>query len=368
MQRAIVLVLLLLLPTFLWKGCSFIRDRPKEVSVLCLQKGPISAYISVPGKVTGVRAVDVISRIPGHLLEVLIEEDGERVKRQQLLAKLDDAEANAQVIRATALLRRSREKIREVERKLARLRKVSVRGGEALQRVEDMEGLLRDSKAEFEVQQAERDLAQIHLRLHHIVAPFAGMVVHRNAEVGQAVQPALGEATTLFTIVDDSTLHIEAQVDSGDSGLIALQDIVEVTTDAWPDLAWKENVYYMAPAVSENEHDGVNTFLVKVTLGQEAPDLLIGQQVDLSIRIAHRQNAIAVPYTAIREEKGGPFVAVLESGRARLQRIEIGISSFSEAEVLSGISEGALLIRDNAVPVQDGEMVHLRDDRVASCP
>jgi RND family efflux transporter MFP subunit len=337
MKRLVSVFLIVLACVVLWSFMFYHNDSAIPVKTVSLVKGSISTYLSVSGVVKGARSVEVISRIPGHLTDVEVSEGG-RVDKGQLLARLDDAESSAQVIRTEAIMERSGEKIKELKRKLRRMKEVRLTGGESLQAVEDVQAELNDAIAELSVHQADYQLQKINLELHRVVAPFAGIVTYRNAEVGQAVQPALGKATTLFTVVDDSTPYIEAQVDAGDSGVLSLGNLVEVTTDAWPDVVWEEEIIYIARAVNKQESDATNTLTVKMSLREQLKALLIGQQVDLKILTAQRDDILKVKHNVIIDGETGPQVAVVKDNSILLRSVRTGLQSITHTEIVSGLS------------------------------
>jgi RND family efflux transporter MFP subunit len=259
-------------------------------------------------------------------------------------------------------MERSGEKIKELKRKLRRMKEVRLTGGESLQAVEDAQAELNDAIAELSVHKADYQLQKINFELHRVVAPFAGIVTHRNAEVGQAVQPALGKATTLFTVVDDSTPYIEAQVDAGDSGVLSLGNLVEVATDAWPDVLWKEEIIYIAGAVNKQESDGTNTLSVKMSLREHAEDLLIGQQVDLKILTAHKEDTIKVKHNLIIDGEAGPQVAIVEDNSIILRSVETGIQSITHTEIVSGLSLTDQVVLPEGRTFKNGERVEISND------
>jgi RND family efflux transporter MFP subunit len=354
MKRSVSVFLIVVVCVVLWSFVYYRNDSAILVKTVSLDKGPISTYLSVSGVVKGARSVDVISRIPGHLTHVAVGEGG-RVENGQLLAQLDDAESRAQVIRTEAIMERSVEKIKELKRKLRRMKEVRLTGGESVQAVEDVEAELNDAIAELSVHKADHQLQSINLELHRVVAPFAGIVTHRNAEVGQAVQPALGKATTLFTVVDDSLPYIEAQVDAGDSGVLSLGNLVEVTTDAWPDVLWKEEIIYIAGAVNKQESDGTNTLSVKMSLRKHAKALLIGQQVDLKILTAYKKATLKVKHNVIIDGESGPQVAIIEGSSIKLRSVKTGIQSITHTEIVSGLSVTDQVVLPEGRSFKNGE-------------
>jgi RND family efflux transporter MFP subunit len=359
MKKFFSIVAVLVACLVLWGFVTRSMEQPVEVNVTSVEEGAISSYISVSGIIRGTRSVDVISRIAGHITQVQAAE-GDRVKAGQLLVQLDDAEASAQVKRADVIMSRSKGKYLELERKLKRMKAVGGTGGASLQAIEDVEAELHDAKAQFEVNQADYELQKISMNLHRVVAPFDGIVARRNAEVGQAVQPALGEATSLFTIVDDSVPYIEANVDASDSGLVMLNGLVQITTDASPGQAWDERILYKAKSVDKQKREGVNTFIVKISVGQQAQKLLIGQQVDLKIRTAYSEHSNKVTHNVIFEGDTGLQVAVIENERVVIRPITIGIQSITHTEIISGLSRQDQIIVGKGPYLKPGTLVRVK--------
>ena len=266
--------------------------------------------IRVTGRIINDRTVVMTALVDGQIQSMRVQK-GDQVKRGQVLAVVDEREAIALLGKARAEVARERQAVAETARKLARHRDVSKSGGASIQLVEDMEAAWLAAKASLAVSEAELRVAEIHREKVQITAPFDGVITDRETEAGQWVEAG----TPLFTLVALDGREIEANVDAGDSGVVRIGQEVRVVCDAFPGQDWEERVKWIAPAVSQNEDESLNTFAVRMTLGPEAPRLLLNQQVDLRILTGRADNALTLPFEALIESEGRTRVALLRDGR-----------------------------------------------------
>ncbi|MBN1240691.1 MAG: efflux RND transporter periplasmic adaptor subunit [Gammaproteobacteria bacterium] len=330
----------------------------RRVATVAVEQGPVSSNITVTGKVSGERLVEIAAQQAGKVTEVNVA-IGERVSRGDVLARLDDALASANLAKARATVEAAAADVGEAERRLVRARLVG--SAESEQAVEALQAEVARAEARLQQARADVDLARIQLEQHTLVAPFDGVVIERDAEVGKVVAPGwtgAQRAKHLFTLLDDRQRLIEANVDAGDSATIAVGDLVIVSSEAYPDFEWEEQVVYVSPVVERRlEEETANTFRVDIGLGENAPPLLFGQQVDLTIRAGHVESALKLPYQAIAMREGRPYVARAVDGRVRYQPIETGIESLTHVEVVSGLGEGDEVILLEGQLLREGELL-----------
>jgi membrane fusion protein (multidrug efflux system) len=284
---------------------------------------------------------------------------GQKVKAGQVLAYLDKREADALLEKARAQAAREREAVDEAARKLRRLREMGRTGGASTQAVEDAETDWRAARARLRVAEAELSVAKIHREKIEITAPFAGVITKKTAEVGQWLEAG----TPLFTLVANAGREIEANVDAGDSGIVAVGQTVTVTCDAFPGRAWRETVHWIAPAITADEEDAINTFAVRMTLGPDAPPLLLGQQVDVRIRTARKENVLKLPYGALLDKDDRQQVAVVRDGRVKLVDVSTGIDDFSHIEIVTGLNGNEdVILPQGRKTLENGMAVQIRRD------
>jgi RND family efflux transporter MFP subunit len=338
-------------------GWNIYFDQGLAVETAFVESGEIFQSITVPGRLVSKQRINVSAARSGRLIEVLVKE-GDRVAKGQVLAKLDDRELLSRLRRAEANLKSAREGITLAERSLKRLRKANASGAVARRFVEDAEVDLRTARTNAGISVEEVRSATLDFDNQKVTAAFAGTVTSRFAEIGQWVGPA----ETLFTLVDETQREIEVRVDSADSVAIDVGQVVAVSSDAFPGLEWQESVVRLGTATDNKSN--ANSVKVYISLGNDAPTLRIGQQVDADIRTAWNPNTLKIPFEALISRDGQTMVAVLADGRVRMKTVETGIEDFAMAEIKQGLNEGEMVILSKGTVLHNGDKVHPMRDGV----
>ncbi|WP_455375187.1 efflux RND transporter periplasmic adaptor subunit [Kaarinaea lacus] len=354
-KKVIMAVILVAGLAFFYNNWSGLFSSGMAVETTLVEQGEIFQSITVPGKVVSKLRVDVTPSIAGRLTNVYVEE-GDSVKKGELMARLDDREARSNLKRAEAALNNAEEDVALAERSLKRLRQAFSKGAVAGQLVEEAEVELRSAKARLSVAEEEVRTSKLSLENPRIVAPFAGTITARYVEVGQWVVPS----ETLFTLVDQSQREIEVRVDAADSGGIAVGQTVTLSSDAFPGLEWSESVTRLAAATSNVGN--ANTVSVYISLGSKAPSLRFGQQVDAEIRTSWNPSALKVPYGAIITRGGKSYVAVVDNNVITLVEVETGIEDFTHVEIRQGVHVGQYIILANGADIEEGDRVILSNN------
>jgi RND family efflux transporter MFP subunit len=321
------------------------------VETITVESGEIFQSITMPGQVVSKQQLNVTSSQAGRLVKIFVKE-GDKVSKGQVLARLDDRELVSRLNRAKANLSNAREEIALAERTLQRLEKAYSKGAVAKRFVDDAEVEMRSARTRAGIMVEEVRTATLDMEKQKITAPFAGTVTARYVEVGQWITPADG----LFTLVDDQQREIELRLNMADSAAIEVGQTAFISSDAFPDLQWKEAVIRIGTA-AENDLK-TNSIKVFVSLGDEAPELRFGQRVDAEIRTAWNPNAIKVPFEALMTRAGQPMVAVLEEERVKLKPVVTGIEDFSMAEIEQGLNVGDVAILTRGKDLKDGDKVY----------
>ncbi|MBN4080148.1 efflux RND transporter periplasmic adaptor subunit [Beggiatoa alba] len=334
-------------------------DDVAVVEVAMLESGPLSATIRATGRIINDRTVTLTALLDGQIQAILVH-TGDKVVKGQILAKLDSREATALMEKSRALLAREQQSVKETAAKLKRLRNVSYSGGASKQRLEDVEAEWLAAKARLRVAKAELQVAAIHMEKIAISAPFSGVITEKKAEVGQWLEAG----TPVFILVALAGREIEARLHSGDSGVIKHGQTVKVTCEAFPLIQWSETLNWIAPAIHDKTQanaDTLNTFAVRISLGKAAPPLLLGQQLDVEILTAQREQALKLPFGALHENKGIKKVAVIRQGKVHFIEVKTGIEDLSHIEIIHGLQANETVILPGGAKLVEGQPVRVRE-------
>lgn len=346
-----------------WK---FNAAEAMPVKTIAVEQGPLSAFLTVTGKVTSGHEVNLTSQMAGQIVEVTVRE-GQRVPAGKVLARLEGREVEAQIAKVQAALRLAQAEAAQVMQTVERLRRVVPSGLEPRHKLEDAEAQLKSAQAREEVAAAELALARVVLGKLSVVAPFSGLITLIPVRTGQWVAPP----EALFTLVDSDRREIEVKVDADDSANIAVGQEVSVSSDAFPGRQWSEKVMRVAPTIEKEE--AANTVIVYISLSadddidngngvQERPPLRFGQQVDVKIRTAFRPKVLKLPFGALINKDDKTWVAVIgEEGRVKFLPVITGIEDLTHTEILQGVTAGQQVI------LPEGKTLN-EDDRVRPAP
>ena len=339
--------------------------------------------VNASGRVEPLTRVAVMSRAGGIIKDLLLEE-GDVVKRGQVLAELDrdqaeaelaqqkadQASAQARVAASEARLAEARVGLEDPElefreRESERLNQLYKSGDVTLVQRDNAARALADIKfrlaqvraslpvLEASIAEAEADLASTNaavdrgetaLRESTIRSPIDGVVLLREKEIGDGVSSILtagGNATQLMSLGDLSEMYIEARVDEVDLGRIEVGMAVLVTVDAHRGETLTGEVLRIAPSGSVDPN-GIVTFIVRVSVldpdGLLKPDMT----ADVKLVIDRREGALTLPHRALRREEDTTWtverVGALDS--IEVVTVELGLSDGLMTEIVSGLVEG----------------------------
>jgi HlyD family secretion protein len=185
--------------------------------------------------------------------------------------------------------------------------------------------------AQIAVDQAKRALEQALL-----VAPFDGVVT--------AVTAAAGESSSgaAITISDLDNLEVVVQMSEVDVPQIQTGQKVEITLDALTDVTLEGVVTQISPAGTLTS--GVVNYPVTVALTRSADGVKTGMTANLSIITARKDNVLTVPNRAVKSVGSRKMVTLFRDGQQIPTPVEVGTSSDTRTEIISGLNEGDLVV------------------------
>jgi RND family efflux transporter MFP subunit len=308
---------------------SWRATRAPEVTVASPVVGTAVEIVYATGAVEPVRWAKVTSVIRDRITEIC-DCEGRSVKKDEVLARLDDKEQKA----ALAELRAREDFAKhELERHAALVEK-SVVSPQAHERV-SMD--LRSIQALILVQ-----LEKIADRT--ITAPIDGVVLRRDGEVGEIAEAG----QILFRVGVLKPLQVVAEVNEEDIPRVAIGQTVLFRTDAFTG----ERLEGKVREITLIGDPIAKTYRIKVALPDDTP-LLPGMSVEANVVTREKENALLVPADAVQ----GTNVFVVERGRARKRGIEVGIRGARAVEVLSGLSAAERVVSPLVEGLADGARV-----------
>ncbi len=370
---AIVLIALLAAVYFFFRGSSAVQVQVVRAEVV--GGGGNAAGITANGYVVARTRASVSSRISGRLASLGVEE-GSRVRRGQILARLENADYEAAVaqaaadsLRAVAALEEAQVARDQIGRDLARAKELLARNLESASAIENLTAQLDGASARVGVQQAQIRAAQAALAFAranldntYIRAPFDGTVLRKDAEVGEVVAPvATGGGLTrgaVVTMADLGTLEVEVDVNEAYIAQIKDEQPARITLDAYPSVNFAGRVRQIVPTADRQRA----TVQVKVAITDHDPRILpeMGARVeffDSTATDAGAPSRVFVPADAVRSDGPDTIVWVVRDGVVRRTVVQAGPVSGGRREIRSGLSGGESLVNKPPAGLEEGGRV-----------
>ena len=346
------------------------------ITVSTVARVTLRDRVLASGLVGPVERVQVPPLIEGQPIQSLLVDVGDTVAAGQVLAQLSSATLELQKSQFLATLASARAAIAQVEAQLIEARssadeaqRVNVRTttlknqGTASQAAADQAAAAAISAtarvavatqslaaAEAQLTLVEAQIATVDLQLSRtrVIAPVAGVVVERNAQLG-GVASAAGPA--MFVLIRDGALELRADVAEPDLLRLAVgqrAQLVAVGTDA----ALTGTVRLVEPAIDTATRMG------RARISIDAPEQMrAGMFVDASILVAERAG-LAVPVTALGSGTEGATVMRVRGGLVERLAVVTGIRDRGMIEIVSGLAEGDLVVTKAAAFVHDGDHIN----------
>ncbi len=305
------------------------------VEVAPAERASISSYIQGSGTLEADNEVDIVARTSGPIVELRTEE-GRRAGRGELLARIEDDEARAQ-------LEISRVTLEEAESAFERAESLKANQLISPEEYDRVRSELDTARAQFTANRLQVDYTQIR-------APFAGLIVNRYVDRAQQVGPG----AALFRISDFDPLLCPVQVPERELPKLAIGQTAYLTVEAWPDERFPARVLRLSPVVDSS------TGTIKVTLDVDGSgQLRPGMFARVFLETDTHEEAVVIPKAALSLESLGDAVFVLDGGVARRRDVVLGFEEGESVEVLSGVAVGEEVIVVGQDGLADGTQVQV---------
>jgi RND family efflux transporter MFP subunit len=336
--------------------------------------GADRTLLNASGYVTARREATISAKNTGKVVEVLVEE-GMKVEEGQVLARLDATNVEAELEQSAAELASANSALNEISanldlavREQQRVEQLAANQFVSKSDVDHYQTDVRVLQARLGRQQADVTVADKTLAVWKqelddtiIRAPFAGVVISKDAQPGEMISPISAGGgytrTGICTVVDMGSLEIDVDVNESYINRVQAGQPVEATLDAYPDWKIPAKVIAIIPTADRQKA----TVKVRVAFDQLDPRIL----PDMSVKVAFESDAAApapardlmIPQAAVREVDGKSVAWVFHDGRAERRAISVGAMDGSDIAVTAGLHSGEKIIVDGADGLADGAAV-----------
>ena len=381
-RLALILGLLVLLTGLSGAIFAFWNKKP-EVEVAVARKlaaGDREALLNASGYVTPQRRATIAAKITGRVTGVFFDE-GTHVHQGQLLATLDDSDARRALEAAKADRDSARAAIADYQVQLRNARLLLHRAEElhksGVQTQEQLDNARTTADslgakidlANTQVAAAEARIAEAQQAVDNctIRAPFDGIVVSKDAQVGEMVSPVSAGGgftrTGIATIVDMNSNEIEVDVNEAYIARVLPGQQVIAVLDAYPDWQIPSRVRTIIPSADRQKA----TVKVRVSFVKLDPRILPDMGIKVTFlgeeqaqKNSQSANAVLVPEGAVRDDQGKKIVFLVKDNHAERRAVTVGGKRGEDAEIIAGVTAGDNVIVKGPPNLQDGQSVEIR--------
>ena len=331
-----------------------------EVDKVILES--LNQTIPVIGRVISLKEANVPAAVIGKIENVLVEV-GDKVKKGQILASIDTerylwlaeiATANVNATKAEIKSAKAETNINLIE--LKRMEDLRESSAFNVAKYERLQSLHISLIAKEEIVEAklnsvlqEEKLAKLNLKRATVKAPFDGIIELKMIELGEAV----GLGFTLFKLVSDSLLEIEADVPSNRARILEINNNIKISTTDMISF----NSKLRALGVRENSNTRTIPIHLTFNKGKISRNLFVGENVNIFIPIGPGLKAPTVHKDAILKREGMSLVYVVEEEKAIIKPLKLGDGVGNRFIVLGGIQEGDTVVIKGNERLRPGQKV-----------
>ena len=374
------------------------NNSPTRRSTDVAQRGNLTIAVNSTGVIEPTLTVELKSKASGEIIELPIEE-GDMVKKGQLIARLDQKTAKNDFDQSQADLEVAQVALSQAEKQTQRQKQLYER--ELISEHDYETAVLAEEQANSNLVRAKTALEDAKERLSDTIikSPIDGIVLQKFVEKGQIISSGISAVTggtTIAMVADMSRAYVKTAVDEVDIGQIEPNQKATVIAETYPDREFRGEVLRIHPLAKVEQN--VTTFDVTIEVDNSEGLLMAGMNASVEIVAGFRENVLLVPREALTDirsiarmvgfnpmgggqqgnmrrppqggqQTGGPpgmmaskstnpkrMVIVINGGQEEPREVEIGLSNFEKAEILSGLAEGdTVLTTVTSKALQDRE-------------
>lgn len=329
------------------------------VKVTQAGRNNIQEVVSSLGTVIPSQSVTVRSQVDGVLQAILFEE-GQFVKKGEVLAKIDPRAYQAALAQAKGSLAQNQAKLNNARQDLKRYQTLFQQDSIARQEVDTQQALVREYEANQKSLQAAVEQAEINLGYTSVVAPIEGRLGLRTVDVGNLITANSTDGLVIITQtqpVDVSFAVPDSYVDKVAKAFYTGQKLLVLISS-------KDNTRELAKGVlvsMDNQVDSTTgTIKLKARFDNQNYELFPNQFVNAKIILQDIKDALILNNDAIQYNNEGAFVYIVqEDNTVKAQPIKLGIVNNGMTQIISGLNDADKIVVEGLDRLRNGAKVEI---------
>jgi RND family efflux transporter MFP subunit len=350
----------------------------QTVKVSMIYRSRALTTLNASGYVVAQRKAAVSSKATGRLEKLYVEE-GKRVKAGEVIGVLENddlratlTEARAALSVAQAALRNAQAELHDATLNFNRNKSLREAGAVSEQAFDTAEARYKkavasETSARFGVDRAEASIkvAEVNLEYSYIRAPFEGVILTKNADVGEVVAPfgaSVNSKAAVVTMADMDSLMVEVDVAESSLEKVKVGAAAEIKLDAYPEIHFPGTVHMIVPTADRTKA----TVMTKVKFNRLDPRVL----PEMSAKVAFLSRPLAedehkpflgIPAAAISKSDDQHIVFRINDMLAKATKVKIGRRWNDTVEILAGLTEGDIVALNSSKDLKNGRRVNVKE-------
>ncbi len=357
---AVIIIVSILAPKRLNKNnTDALKQKAPMVVVTVAKLQDVPVYLSALGSVTPTYSVTVMTQINGTLLKVLFRE-GQMVKKNDLLAQIDDAPYQAQLVEYKGQLLRDQALLTNALIDLKRYQTLWKQDSVAQQTLATQQALVKQYQGAVQLDQGLVDVTNVNIAYCKIISPVDGRIGLRLVDPGNYVQTSntsgiaivntLNPITAIFTIPEDNIPDVRQRIYAGET----------FTVEAYNREQTKKLAVGTVLTIDNQIDPNTGTVRLKAQFANQDNALFPSQFINIKLLLTTLKNAIVVPTAAVQFSAKGSFVYVLNTNQTvSVRPVKTGVTSEGITTITSGIIAGNSVVTEGADTLTNGSKVTL---------
>ncbi|KPF67534.1 hypothetical protein IP69_12485 [Bosea sp. AAP35] len=308
------------------------------IEVTRIERATVNEEVEALGTLAADESVVIAPEIAGRVTALGFKE-GQRVERGQLLVRLDTAILDAE--------------LKQLQADLSLARDTFQRNQSLVQRGAGTQVALEQATAQLASSEARIQLAQAKLAQSAIMAPFNGVVGLRSVSVGDYV--SVGKQ--LITLTNIDPIKVDFRVPEIFLAQVKVGQTISLKVDAVPGADFKGNIFAVDPVVD------VNGRAIRLRATVPNADLVLkpGLFARVTIVVDRRENAMLIPESAVVPDGVGKIVYIVENGKAKRVRVELGKRLPGKVEIVKGLTPQMQVVSSGQMRLREGATVSIKN-------
>jgi multidrug efflux system membrane fusion protein len=325
------------------------------LTAVTAQKGDIGVYLDAIGTVTPVYTSSITSQVSGIVTQVHFTE-GQLVRKGDPLVEIDPRPYQATLLQAQGILQRDQGVLAQAQMDFARYQAAWARNAIQKQLMDDQEKVVDQDQGTVKNDQGTVQFDQIQVDFCHIVSPIAGRVGLRLVDPGNVVQANGGAVLAVVTQIQPITAVFTIPEDSLSQVQPRLMKRAKMTVDAYDRSDMKKMATGTLLTLDNQIDTTTGTVKARASFANKDSSLFPNEFVNARLLVNTLKGVTLIPTAAVQQNGQASFVYVLKDGKAKLQPIQVGVTTGTTAQV-TGIDPGDVLATSSFDKLQDGTAV-----------